>query len=31
VSAGIPTGPVLEILEALDVNSRRLQHRFEAA
>jgi len=30
VSCGIPTGPVHEILEALDVNSRRLQHRFES-
>jgi hypothetical protein len=29
VSCGIPTGPVHEILEALDVNSRRLRHRFE--
>lgn len=31
VSVGIPTEPVHEILEALDVNSRRLRHRFEAA
>jgi hypothetical protein len=28
VDWGIPTRPVLEILEALDVNSRRLLHRF---
>jgi hypothetical protein len=27
---GIPTKPVLEILEALDINSRRLAHRFDA-
>lgn len=27
----IPIGPVIEILTALDVNSRRLAHRFEAA
>jgi hypothetical protein len=26
---GIPTGPVLQILEALDINSRRLAHRFD--
>src|SRR5262245_61384494 len=25
---GIPTDPVLQILEALDINSRRLAHRF---
>jgi len=25
---GIPMGPVFEILEALDINSRRLAHRF---
>ncbi|HMF18402.1 MAG TPA: hypothetical protein VKE98_14425 [Gemmataceae bacterium] len=25
----IPMGPVLEILEALDINSRRLAHRFD--
>jgi hypothetical protein len=31
VNSGIPISPVHEILEALDVNSRRLQHRFEAA
>ena len=31
VSSGISTAPVHKILEALDVNSRRLQHRFEAA
>jgi hypothetical protein len=31
VSSNIPITPVHEILEALDVNSRRLQHRFEAA
>lgn len=28
---GIPLPPLLEILEALDVNSRRLTHRFEAS
>lgn len=28
---GIPTKPVLEILEALDINSRRLSHRFDSA
>jgi len=27
---GIPMEPVLEILEALDINSRRLAHRFDA-
>src|SRR5689334_566503 len=27
----IPMGAVFEILEALDINSRRLAHRFEAA
>ncbi len=27
---GIPTGPVLLILEALDINSRRLAHRFDS-
>lgn len=27
----IPTGPVVEILDALDINSRRLVHRFDAA
>src|SRR5262249_9193397 len=26
---GIPTGPVIQILEALDINSRRLSHRFD--
>jgi hypothetical protein len=26
---GIPTEPVLHILEALDINSRRLAHRFD--
>jgi hypothetical protein len=26
---GIPTDPVLKILEALDINSRRLAHRFD--
>ena len=26
---GLPTAGVLEILEALDINSRRLAHRFE--
>jgi len=26
---GIPTGPVREILAALDINSRRLAHRFD--
>ena len=26
---GIPTEPVLQILEALDINSRRLAHRFD--
>ena len=31
VASGIPTDPVHEILAALDVNSRRLQHRFEAS
>jgi hypothetical protein len=30
VSCGIPTDHVHEILEALDVNSRRLRHRFES-
>jgi hypothetical protein len=30
VSAGIPIDPVHEILKALDVNSRRLRHRFDA-
>jgi hypothetical protein len=30
VSCGIPTASVHEILEALDVNSRRLRHRFDA-
>jgi hypothetical protein len=25
----VPTDPVLEILEALDINSRRLAHRFD--
>jgi hypothetical protein len=30
VNAGIPIDPVHEILEALDVNSRRLCHRFDA-
>ena len=28
---GIPVTPVLEILEALDINSRRLAHRFDPA
>ena len=28
---GIPVKPVLEILEALDINSRRLSHRFDSA
>ncbi len=27
----IPIGPVLEILEALDINSRRLAHQFDAS
>ena len=27
----IPMGPVLRILEALDINSRRLAHRFDCA
>jgi hypothetical protein len=27
---GIPRDPVLKILEALDINSRRLAHRFDA-
>ena len=27
----LPMDPVLEILEALDINSRRLAHRFDAA
>jgi hypothetical protein len=31
ICEGIPTGPVHEILEALDVNSSRLRHRFDAA
>ena len=26
---GIPIEPVLQILEALDINSRRLEHRFD--
>ena len=26
---GVPTEPVLRILEALDINSRRLAHRFD--
>lgn len=26
---GIPTKPVLQILEALDINSRRLSHQFD--
>jgi hypothetical protein len=26
---GIPTGPLIEILEILDINSRRLAHRFD--
>ena len=26
---GIPSDPVIEILEALDINSRRLAHRFD--
>jgi hypothetical protein len=26
---GLPMTPVLQILEALDVNSRRLSHRFD--
>ena len=26
---GIPTGPVIKILTALDINSRRLAHRFD--
>jgi hypothetical protein len=26
---GIDTGPVVQILEALDINSRRLAHRFD--
>ena len=29
LAAGIPTEPVHQILQALDVNSRRLKHRFE--
>jgi hypothetical protein len=29
IASGIPTDPIHQILEALDVNSRRLQHRFE--
>jgi hypothetical protein len=28
---GLPMTPVFEILEALDINSRRLAHRFDAA
>lgn len=28
---GIATEPVIEILEALDINSRRLSHRYDAA
>jgi hypothetical protein len=28
---GVPMGPVFEILEALDINSRRLAHRFDVA
>jgi hypothetical protein len=27
---GIPIGPVVSILEALDINSKRLSHRFDA-
>jgi hypothetical protein len=30
VVSGIPTEPVHQILKALDVNSRRLMHRFES-
>jgi len=26
---GLPITPVLQILEALDINSRRLAHRFD--
>ena len=29
LSWGIDTGPVVKILEALDINSRRLAHRFD--
>ncbi|MBP3955603.1 hypothetical protein J8F10_09945 [Gemmata sp. G18] len=29
IANNIPTGPVSEILEALDVNSKRLAHRFD--
>ena len=28
---GIPSEPVIEILEALDINSRRLAHRFDCS
>lgn len=28
---GIPTEPVLDILQALDINSRRLAHKFDCA
>jgi len=31
ITSGVPTNPVHDILKALDVNSRRLQHRFEGA
>jgi hypothetical protein len=31
INSGIPTDHVHEILNALDVNSRRLMHRFESA
>ena len=30
ISYHIPLGPVLQILEALDINSRRLVHRFDS-
>jgi hypothetical protein len=30
-AAALPIDPVIRILEALDINSRRLVHRFEAA
>ncbi len=31
IANSIPTGPVHEILEALDVNSKRLSHRFDSS
>ncbi|AMV27608.1 hypothetical protein VT84_24615 [Gemmata sp. SH-PL17] len=31
IANNIPTGPVSEILEALDINSKRLSHRFDGS